>query len=314
MSIDHRILPGGIRAAALSIAILCLGGLPVAQALEYRMIDGTGGLPLQIVESGPKNAPGLLLIHGASMSSGSWRQQLESELAERWHLVAFDLRGHGNSGKSWKKEDYADSRTWADDVATVIAATGLERPVIVAWSYGGHVTMDFLRHYSPERLRGVVFVGTTGGMLPFPPPDPERAADFARFGRLALSPDPGDRLQAARGVVTGMAAAPVDWAVIDREVAAMLSVTPSVRKAMAGRALDNSDLLNRLSMPVLFTVGDQDGTASIEGVSSLVDQLPNARMSIYQDTGHLLFIERRERFNEELADFVADLLEGDDDG
>ena len=297
---------------ALLVAIAWLSLLPAAQALEYRMIDGAGGLPLQVVESGPAEAPGLLLIHGATMSSGSWRQQLESELAGRWRLVSFDLRGHGNSGKSWQQADYRESQTWAEDVARVIAATGLERPVIVAWSYGGHVTMDFLRHYSPERLRGVIFVGSTGGMLPFPPPDPESAKNFMRLGQLAMSPDAGDRLTAARETVAGMAATPLDPAVLDREVAAVLAVTPVVRQAMTGRALDNADLLGRLTLPVLFIVGDQDRTASVDGVRSLVAQLPDARMTVYADTGHLPFIERTERFNTDVAAFATALTEADD--
>lgn len=298
--------------SALMASALCFCLSPAAQGLEYQVIDGAGALPLQVVEAGPKDAPGILLIHGATLSSDSWRQQLESSLAERWHLVAFDLRGHGNSGKSWQSADYQDSQIWADDVAAVIAATGLERPVVVAWSYGGHVTMDFLRHYPPEGLAGVVFIGSTGGMLPFPPPDPETAKDFVRLGKLAMSPDAGDRMEAARGFVSGMAATPLDPETLDREVGAVLAVTPYVRKAMMGRALDNSDLLGRLTMPVLFIVGDRERTASPEGVNSLVAQLPDARMSLYENTGHMPFIERQEQFNGELAAFIADVIAGDD--
>ena len=104
-------------------------------AVEYRVIEGAGGLPLQIAEAGDSSTPGVLFIHGATMSSSSWLQQLESPmLQENYHLVAFDLRGHGNSAKPWDAQSYSDSRIWADDVAAVIEATRLDRPVIVAWS------------------------------------------------------------------------------------------------------------------------------------------------------------------------------------
>jgi pimeloyl-ACP methyl ester carboxylesterase len=169
--------------------------------------------------------------------------------------------------------------------------------------------MDFLRHYPASRLSGVVFVGSTGGMLPFPPPNPETAQAFARLGKLALSPAAGDRLEAARGFVNGMVVAPVAAGVIDREVAAVLAVTPYVRKAMSGRTLDNSDLVGRLQMPVLFVLGDGDRTATPAGVNSLIAQLPAARLSVYPDTGHMPFIERRERFNAELAAFAASVFE-----
>ena len=44
-------------------------------------------------------------------------------------------------------EHYADGQLWADDLAAVIEQTGLERPVVVAWSYGGYIVADFLRAY-----------------------------------------------------------------------------------------------------------------------------------------------------------------------
>jgi pimeloyl-ACP methyl ester carboxylesterase len=72
-------------------------------------------------------------------------------------------------------------------------------------------------------------------------------------------------------------------------------------------------LLGRLKLPVLFIIGDQDRTASVEGVSSLVAQLPDARMTLYADTGHLPFIERTKRFNADVTAFASPLIEADND-
>jgi len=180
------------------IALMLLTWPLLATAVDYRTITGAGGVPLQIAESGDQSAPGILLIHGAALSSSSWLQQMNSSLADAFHLVAFDLRGHGNSGKPWDPAQYSDSKLWADDVAAVMQATGLKHPVIVGWSYGGHVTMDYLRHYSDDRIAGIVFVGSTGGMQPFPPQDPPRTGSLSLVqGRVAEPrrrpplPDPG---------------------------------------------------------------------------------------------------------------------------
>jgi len=277
--------------------------------VEYRTVTGAGGVPLQVAEAGDPSSPGILLIHGATLSSSSWLQQLQSTLAEDFHLVAFDLRGHGNSGKPWDADSYRDSRIWADDVAAVIDATGLRRPVVVAWSYGGHVTMDFLRHYPADRIAGLVLVGSTGGMLPFPPPDAETAAEFARIGPLAMSPDAGDRLEAARSFVNGMVQAPVPQSTLDREIAAVLAVTPYVRQAMQGRDLDNSDLIGQLTMPVLFLMGDAERTTTPADVEKLMQSIPDSRLSVFPETGHMPFIERQERFERELDEFLGDIAE-----
>ena len=290
-------------------AVILLAWSVTSDAVEYSIVPGAGGIPLQVAEAGPESAPAILFLHGATLSSSSWMQQFESQLADRFHLVAFDLRGHGNSGKPWDADSYSDSKLWADDVAAVIEATGLDKPVFVAWSFGGHVTMDFLRHFGPSRIAGIVFVGSTGGMLPFPPPDAETAERYARLGRLAMSPDAGDRLEAARDFVDGMIEAPVPQAAVDREVAAVLAITPYARAAMQGRSLDNSDLVGRLTMPVLFMIGDADRAATPAGITQLVGKMPDARLSVYADTGHMPFIERRERFDREVEQFVVETLE-----
>ena len=289
------------------IVLLMLAWSSATDAVEYRTIIGAGGIPLQVAEAGPISAPGVLFIHGWSLSSSSWLQQLESSLAEHYHLVAFDLRGHGNSGKPWHAESYNNSQLWADDVAAVIKATGLHRPVVVAWSYGGHVTMDFLRHYSAERIAGLVLVGSNGGMLPFLPPDAQTAAEYARLGELSMSPNAGDRLEAARGFVNSMVVAPVPQSIVEREVASILAVTPYVRNAMQGRDLNNSDLTKQLTMPVLFMMGDADRIARPSDIQELMQRIPGARMSLFADTRHMPFVERRDRFDRELAQFIGNV-------
>jgi pimeloyl-ACP methyl ester carboxylesterase len=77
------------------------------------------------------------MIHGWSQSDLCWAKQVGGGLANRLRIVTFDLRGHGLSEKPTGPEQYADGQLWADDLAAVIEQTGLERPVLVAWSYGG---------------------------------------------------------------------------------------------------------------------------------------------------------------------------------
>ncbi len=56
--------------------------------------------------------------------------QFESSLADEFRLVALDNRGHGMSEKPLEEEDYTDERLWADDLAAVISALDLDRPVL----------------------------------------------------------------------------------------------------------------------------------------------------------------------------------------
>jgi pimeloyl-ACP methyl ester carboxylesterase len=69
------------------------------------------------------------------------RDSTRARLIDEFHLVAFDLRGHGMSEAPPDAGSYAGD-VWALDVAAVIETLALERPILVGWSYGGYVICD----------------------------------------------------------------------------------------------------------------------------------------------------------------------------
>ena len=85
-------------------------------------------------------------------------KQYESALAEEFRLVAYDLRGHGMSEAPLEPEHYTDGQLWADDVAAIIDELGLDRPVLVGWSYGPFVICDYIRAHGQERIAAINFV------------------------------------------------------------------------------------------------------------------------------------------------------------
>src|SRR5262249_53266607 len=103
----------------------------------------------------------VLLIHGISQSHQCWFKQLSSPLRERCRLVTYDLRGHGGSDKPLSTQCYQESERWAGEVQAVIESAGLVRPVIVAWSYGGRVALDYLVTAGASAVSGLVLVAGT---------------------------------------------------------------------------------------------------------------------------------------------------------
>ena len=90
------------------------------------------------------NGPSIVFIHGFSQSNLSWMRQTNSDLTKDFHIVTYDLRGHGNSDKPLEAARYRDGKVWADEVQAVIDAAGLKRPVLVGWSYAGRVMSDYV--------------------------------------------------------------------------------------------------------------------------------------------------------------------------
>lgn len=103
---------------------------------------------------GRKAAAPFLLVHGLASSARLW-DGVARRLAAAGHpAVAVDLRGHGLSDKPDTGYDFA---TIAADVRDLVAALGLDRPVLVGQSWGAGVVVETaIRH--PEITRGIVAV------------------------------------------------------------------------------------------------------------------------------------------------------------
>ena len=95
----------------------------------------------------------LILIHGG-LSSGSQWEPVVPELADGFRVITPDSRGHGRSTNPAGELSYA---LIADDIAALIAALGLQRPVVGGWSDGGQVTLELgARH---PGVAGALIVG-----------------------------------------------------------------------------------------------------------------------------------------------------------
>jgi len=119
-------------------------------------------LRLHYVDWGNADKPLLLLIHGGRDHARSW-DQVARALREDWHVVAPDLRGHGNS--SWAIGGHYTIPEFTLDISQLVDMLD-ELPVtIVAHSLGGVVALHYAAVY-PERVKKLVVVEGLG-----PPPE-----------------------------------------------------------------------------------------------------------------------------------------------
>lgn len=298
-----RNLWAALLAPLLIMSVPTLAQTAPTSVSSHETVLGHGGVPLVVQEWGNSDGPPVLLIHGFSFSAVSWKNQI-GEIAENARIIAFDLRGHGMSGKPWNAADYAGSDIWADDVAAVLKAKGVERPTIVGWSFGGYVAVDYLRKCGTDCASGLVLVGSLAGLVPpAPAPDPED------FGMPAAQGDV--RIDDYHSLFTGIAWTarvmtndpPSPLALLQKQLS--LAMTPPyVRRAMVGKSLDNRDIAPCLDLPVLIMRGTSDGTIPEESLQEALALLPHARAREYPDVGHSPFEERPEQFNRDLLEFV----------
>ena len=110
---------------------------------------------LHFLEWGDPATPPVLLLHGVNQTSHAW-DLVSLTLADRYHVYAIDHRGHGDS--EWARDqDYSAANALAEDALAFVDQQHIVKPIIIAHSMGGRVTMHMLLK-RPDLARAVCFV------------------------------------------------------------------------------------------------------------------------------------------------------------
>lgn len=283
-----------MKAAALLLALAASAAAAGPfDGARFSTVAGAGGVPLNVVELGDPAKPAVLFLHGFRQSFLSWSAQFGSSLLQRCRLVAFDLRGHGNSGHPWQAEAYDSAQPWGEDVARVIAALGLKQPLIVGWSFGGNVAMDFAATLPQVPVAGYLLVGTAAGTTaaPAPPPAPANAPP-----RPTASPDLAANIGAVQASTDFLFKRPgIAPELRAQFAAAAMRVGPWVEQAVAKRPRVDQAFVP--AQPLTFATGEQDPLVGAPVLAKLKTLFPAARFVAFPGAGHAPFLEDPARFN-----------------
>ncbi|CAM5467042.1 hypothetical protein GCM10010329_31760 [Streptomyces spiroverticillatus] len=249
---------------------------------------------------GGPGAPALLLLHGLAGHSGEW-QPLARHLDPALRLVAFDQRGQGGSER--RPGDVSRAAHVADALA-VADRFGLDRPVLVGQSLGGHTALLAAAAH-PGRFRGLVLVeagpggpnpqtpGEIGGWLdswPVPFPSREEAVRF--LGGGPVGEGWADGLEERDG---GW------WPRFDRDV---------MVDSLAENALRAFwEEWGRVDCPTLVVRGEE-GFMSQHEVDGMLERHPGARVVCVEGAGHDVHLERPELLGQLIGDFLAEVAVG----
>jgi non-heme chloroperoxidase len=275
-----------------------------AERMQSHTVTGGGGLRLHVREWGDPAGPPVLFLHGWSQNHLCWAGQYDSPLAQQLRLVACDLRGHGMSEAPPEAEHYTDGRLWGDDVAAIIDELRLDRPVLVGWSYGAFVICDYVRVHGQDRIAAIDLVDGAAKLGP------------AAFGTLIgpgfldhfadlTSDDLPTNIRGLRAFLRACAAKPLGADELETALCWNMAVPARVRAALGAREIDDDDVLGGLKVPVLVTQGRADSVVLPAMAEHILAVCPTAQASWYDGVGHAPHLEARERFNRELAAFVA---------
>jgi non-heme chloroperoxidase len=257
------------------------------------------GTDLYVRETGNPQGRPVLFIHGFSQSHESWTRQMDSvALQHDLRMIAFDLRGHGDSDKPLTQAAYHDPKRWAFDVQSVIRATGVQRPCVVAWSYGGRVLNDYLSVFGDAGLGALNYVAATSTT--------DKAGHGRSHGLIApmLSEDAATAEAATGAFLKACFERQPTATELEHMTRYNAKAPVAVRKLLTGRPANYDDTFRRVKVPVLITHGSDDQISALAMSEHTQKMIVHSQLSVYQGSGHSPFFEDPQRFNAELLNLA----------
>ncbi len=255
-----------------------------------------GGLSLSFVETGDRDGPPAVFLHGYVDSWRSFEPVLQYLPA--WiHAVALSLRGHGRSAKP---ADGYSVAALAEDVLGLMDALGIRAAVLVGGSSGGFIARRIAIEH-PERARALVFLGSPYALRGRS--GPEALADaLSAYGESVPT-------EFIRSFQEGTIVQPVPAPFLERMVGESAQVPARVwRATLAALLNDESDGgLGEIRVPTLAIWGGRDSMVSRADQDALLDAIPQSQLVVYEDAGHSLYWEEPRRVARDITTFIAGL-------
>lgn len=269
------------------------------------------GATVHYRDQGNQEGPVLVLIHGSNASLHTWEPWV-ALLGDDYRIVTLDLPGHGLTGGH--ESDVYNSAGQVAFVKEFVDAIGLDGFVLGGNSMGGGVTLHYAVTHGDD-LRGIIPV-SSGGM----PRDPD--ADLPLAFRLAGTPVVNQLMLyiTPRSIVEeGLRHAIEDDALVtpqmvDRYYDLTLydgnrAATRARFQGFATNGRDSlADELGSVSLPALIIWGENDLLIPVANAHAMADALPQAKLVIYENVGHLAMEEVPEESAAEVRAFMESLV------
>lgn len=234
------------------------------------------------------SGPAVLLSHGYSATARMWEGQVAA-LKDRYRVVTWDMRGHGQSDSPDDATAYSEAAT-CDDMAAILRELGIEKAVIGGLSLGGYMSLAFnLAH--PEMVNALMLFDTGPGYKNpvaregWNETSRKRAEVFEEKGLDALG----------RGAEVRIA-----------QHTSAQGLAHAARGMLAQFDARIIESLPNITVPTLVLVGDKD-QPFLGATEYMTAKIPGSTPAMIVDAGHASNIDQPAAFNAEVEKFLAGL-------
>ena len=261
------------------------------------------GLSVGVTDVGA--GPPVVLLHGLGCGRRMWFHQIRA-LRRRFRVIAYDLRGHGQSDAPVDATDYSAAHLTRDFIG-VLDALKIERATVVGFSLGGGPALA-LAAGKPERVSRLVLADVGAGA-----DDPVKVEGLARRWVSLI------RQGAADALVCEMLRSELFKHYAGRSarrrehMAALIRATPldGLRFSLSEIVVKRKSLfrvasvLQSIRAPTLVLVGEQDYMCS-KSSRLLAQTIPGASLKVIKNSGHIAPLEQPAAFTAALVEFLGE--------
>ncbi|MFN3342133.1 MAG: alpha/beta fold hydrolase [Flavobacteriales bacterium] len=241
--------------------------------------------------------PVVVLLHGFLESSYIWRY-FSKQLSQGFKIISIDLPGHGAT------EVFAEVHTMplmADVVVAVLKQEKEKKAKVLGHSMGGYVALSFGERYA-EYCEGIGLINSTAF-----PDTVEKKADRLRAIRvLEMSP-----VVFIREAIPNLFA-PFNVARFSEEIELLRAEALKTSVFGASACLrgmkdreDKTEIIRSGKFPVLFVAGKYDNVIAANLSVEQMELHPSVSGLLLENSGHMSFLEEREKTLEAIREFVG---------
>lgn len=248
---------------------------------------------IEYLESGQGRV--LVLLHAFPLNPTMWQPQFDD--LDGFRVIAPSLYSFGIDQRTFSVEQMAD------DVAALLDHLQIMEPVIVGGlSMGGYAAMAFARRH-PQRLNRLILADTRAEA-----DSPEAHANREKTIQKA-------RNQGVMGVWQAQASSMFSPHTLDERLELVESVAKIAAQQSRAQIIgatqalrdrpDAREGLSQLSVPALIIVGEDDVITPPDAARTMVDLIPQSKLEMLPQAGHLSNWEQPEQFNSIIRDFLS---------
>jgi pimeloyl-ACP methyl ester carboxylesterase len=273
---------------------------------DYSRFTEVDGVRVHYQEAGDSDSPAMILIHGFASSNLVWSKVL-LELADAgFRVIAPDLLGYGYSGKP-RHLDYTIA-SQARMVSSLMKQLGMEGAVLVGSSYGGAIAATIALDHQAV-VKKLILVGAVSNNRP------TRYLLMRLFGSPIIGDILSPLMVGSRRLLRFRMKRVYDrhsWVLDERRVEARhlplrtrgahRAIIRTVRRWDADRVSRDAHLLTQ---PTLLLWGDKDREVPLKDGERLHEEVPNSRLIVFRECGHLPHEEYPEAFTKIVSEFCS---------